>query len=238
MSGAVQSQFPRLRPVADVGVLVEFGESISEAVHARVLALDAALCTEGFPGFTESIPAFASILVGYDPLVVGAAAVSAHLSALMERPAGEQPEPRVHELPACFEEPFAPDLPDVAERCGLSTEAVVAAHLSGRYRVYMYGFAPGYAYLGGVPEEIQVPRKVSPLRGVPSGTLIVAGPQCLVTTITMPTGWWRIGRCPIPLLRPDATEPFRFALGDEVRFRRIDAAAFRVLSGAADQGPV
>ena len=225
-----ETAFPRIRPVADTGVLVEFGDQVSDAVHARVLGFDAALRMAPFAGFSESVPAYASVLVAYDPLAVGFAEVSAHVTGLLEAPAEVAAASRTHAVLACYEEPFSPDLASLAAQTGLSVEAVIAAHLAGHYRVFMYGFAPGFAYLGGVPLEIQVPRKTNPIRGVPAGSLIVAGPQCLVTTLVMPTGWWIIGRSPTRILRPDAEDPFLFAVGDQVRFERIDAATFDRLS--------
>ena len=87
----------------------------------------------------------------------------------------------------------------------------------------MYGFAPGYAYLGGVPDPIQVPRKPVPLRDVPAGSVIIAGPQCLITTLTMPTGWSIIGRSPTRVLTDDPDHPFLFDIGDRVMFERISA---------------
>ena len=91
---------------------------------------------------------------------------------------------------------LAPDLGAVANATGLTEEAVINAHLAGDYKVLMYGFAPGYAYLAGVAKAIQVPRKQSAVRDVPAGSVIIAGPQALVTTIIMPTGWSIIGRSP------------------------------------------
>jgi inhibitor of KinA len=88
----------------------------------------------------------------------------------------------------------------------------------------MYGFAPGYAYLTGVPDAIRRPRKAAPVRAVPAGSVIIAGGQCLVTTLTMPTGWWVIGRSPTRILTGEVQRPFLFDVGDRVRFRRISAA--------------
>src|SRR5690606_14886683 len=101
-----------------------------------------------------------------------------------------------------------------------------AAHLAGQYEVFMYGFAPGYAYLAGVPEAIRMPRKPTALRGVAAGSVLIAGPQCLVSTITMPTGWWNIGRSPTRILTDDPERPFLFDIGDRVRFRRIGRAEY------------
>jgi inhibitor of KinA len=114
-----------------------------------------------------------------------------------------------------------PDLDEVARRCGLSPEAVIAAHLGGDYQVALYGFAPGYAYLSGVPKAIALPRKEAAVRGVPAGSVIIAAGQCIVTTLTMPTGWWIIGHSPTVILDPQGARPFLFDVGDRVEFRRV-----------------
>ena len=90
----------------------------------------------------------------------------------------------------------------------------------------MYGFAPGYAYLAGVPQALHLPRKPTALRDVPKGRVIIAGPQCIVTTLTMPTGWWIIGASPAQILRTDPARAFLFDVGDTVRFRRISRADY------------
>jgi len=99
--------------------------------------------------------------------------------------------------------------------------------LQGDYHVRMYGFAPGYAYMAGVPIEIQVPRKPSAVRDIPAGSVLIAGPQCLVTTLIMPTGWSIIGRSPTRILTLDESAPFLFGVGDKVRFKRIDLAQYQ-----------
>ena len=94
----------------------------------------------------------------------------------------------------------------------------------------MYGFAPGYAYFAGVPEPLQLDRKPRPLRGIAAGSVMIAGPQCLVTTMIMPTGWWIIGRSPTRILTRiltgDTKRPFLFDVSDRVTFRRISPAEF------------
>jgi inhibitor of KinA len=135
------------------------------------------------------------------------------------------------EVEVCYDEPYGPDVGAVAERVGLSSEAVIEAHLGGDYKVFMYGFAPGYAYLGSVPPVLQLPRKTAPVRNVPAGSVIIAGPQCLVTTLTMPTGWWILGRSPTRILSPHAENPFLFDVGDRVRFKRVGLDVFEQTIG-------
>lgn len=224
MEPSAAPRHPLFRRIAEHSLLVEFGDRIDESIHAQVLQLDAALAQAPFAGFLEAIPAYAALLVRFDALVTDhAKAEAAVLQSGKQNTAVQQPS-SLREVLVCYEDGFAPDLAAVAEASGLSTEAVIAAHLSGDYKVYMYGFAPGYAYLAGVPKPIQHPRKASPVRGIPAGSVLIAGPQCLVSTLTMPTGWWIIGRSPTPILIDDPAHPFLFNVGDRVRFRRISRA--------------
>ena len=224
--------FPRFVPVADCGLLVEFGESVGGPAHDAVLALDRALAARPVPGQREVVPAYVNLIVVFDPALTDHDAVRAAVGDRLAHPPEGRSEGRLHEVPVCYDDDFGRDLAEVSERSGLAPEAVIAAHLAGDYAVHLYGFAPGYAYLAGVPDAIRLPRKAAPVRGVAAGSVIVAGPQCIVTTLTMPTGWWVLGRSPARILTGDAARPFLFDVGDRVRFRRIDRADFDRLAGA------
>jgi inhibitor of KinA len=216
--------WPRIRPVGDCGMLVEFGDRIDEVVHAKVLALDAAVSADPPAGLRETVPAYASVMLVYDPLLTDPESLGEALSERLNAATKPVAAPRYHFVPVCYEGEGAPDLAEAAAKLGLSTEALIAAHLAGDYKVYMYGFAPGYAFLGGVPEAIRLPRKPVPVRSRPVGSVMIAGPQCLVTTLPMPTGWWVIGLSPFRVLDLDGDRPFRFDPGDHVRFERIGLA--------------
>lgn len=220
---------PQYTAIADHALLVTFADEISEQAHAAVIALDNAIATSPPAGLIETVPALVNLLVSFDPITTDHVTVEARIRECLEdvdiqKVAGVQRRVQV-----CYEPPFAPDLETVAAVTGLSTDAVIKSHLDGDYHVLMYGFAPGYAYLSGVGEQIQVPRKPAPLRDVPAGSVIIAGPQCLVTTLTMPTGWSIIGRSPTPILTGNPSQPFLFDVGDRVTFERIDIVAFERL---------
>lgn len=225
MSGETGT-FPALRAVADHAILVELGETIRDDIHARVLALDAAIARDPFPGFIESIPAFASLFVDFDPLVTDFAAVRQTLEAMLASATTFEAPSQEREVLVCYDEEFGPDLTEVARRTGKTVEEAIAAHLAGDYRVYMYGFAPGYAYLAGVPADLRVPRKSAAIRDIAAGSVLIAGPMCLVTTLVMPTGWWIIGRSPTRILGEDENRPVLLDVGDRVRFKRISRAEY------------
>ena len=214
---------PALRPIADTGVLVEFADHIDDSIHQRVLNLDAAIHSKCIVGITELIPAYSSLFVGYDPLLADYEAVSDEITALLDVSSNTTIDARHWEIPVCYESEFAPDLPALAEQLELSTEEIITQHTAGRYKVYMYGFAPGYAYLGGVPDAIQIPRKPGPVMDIPVGSVMIAGPQSLITTVVMPSGWWVIGRtAQTPLQLQKAGEhPFLFNVGDTLEFTPV-----------------
>ena len=217
---------PQFRPVAERAVRVEFADQISEAAHQAVLSLDAQLAAAPFEGFVESVPAYVNLLVEFDCRVTDHAQVIAALKRQIGKGAMGQRPGQIRVVDVCYDTELGPDLAEVAHRAALSQDAVIAAHLAGDYRVFMDGFAPGYAYLGGLSDRLSLDRKPKPVRGVAKGSVIIAGRQCLVTTLVMPTGWWIIGRAPTQILTDDPVKPFLFDVGDQVRFRRISRAEY------------
>ncbi len=217
---------PRFTPVADGGLLVEFGSEISDEAHDAVGRLDLALADGSVVGLIEVVPAMVNLLVVFDPVTTDHAAIESTIRARVTSGAADPRATRRRTVQICYDESLAPDIAAVASACGMTIEQVIASHLAGEYCVFMYGFAPGYAYLAGVPQDIHVHRKPRPVRGVAAGSVIIAGPQCLVTTLEMPTGWSVIGRSPTRILLDDDDRPFLFDVGDEVVFERIDVATF------------
>ncbi len=214
----------RLVPVGDRALLVEFATQIGDAASRAVLTLDRALEAAMPDGVVEVVPAMTNALLLFDPVVTDHATLGAAVTQLLATASAELPDPQARRVQVCYDESLGHDLPAVAAACEMSVDAVIAAHLAGDYRVLMYGFAPGYAYLGGVAPAIQLPRKPAAIRGIPAGRVIIAGPQCIVTTFEMPAGWWVIGSSPTPVLDPAAEHPFLFDVGDRVVFERIDLA--------------
>ena len=210
--------FPLFRPVAEHGLLVEFGDRLDDACHAAVLRLDRALAATPFAGFAEAVPAYVNLLVRFDPLVTDHTRVKDALCALMARTTDAAAQGALRPVDVIYD---GPDLAEVAARSGLTVDQVIAAHLAGEYRVALYGFAPGYAYLAGLPDAIRLPRKEAAVRDVPAGSVIIAAGQCIVTTLTMPTGWWIIGHSPTMILDPAGPRPFLFDVGDRVQFRQV-----------------
>lgn len=215
---------PSFTPVAERGVLVGLADAAGPEALALICALDQALATAAVPGVTEVTPGLVNLMIQFDPLVTDHDRVIGAVQALFPLAEGAGAAPRVHDIPVCYDAALTPDLSAVAKARGMTEDAVAAAHLAGTYSVDMYGFAPGFAYLTGVPEAIRVPRKPAAVRDIPAGSVMIAASQSIVTTLKMPTGWSIIGRSPAQIMRDDTDRPFLFDIGDRVRFVRISRA--------------
>lgn len=226
------STFPRFSAVSDFAVLAEFGEKIDALAYKNVRHLDQRIAQRPFRGFVETVPALVNILVSFDPMVTNHSTVVEALNERLSEPDTANRERKTREVLVCYDGKFAADNRAIAYTKNVSTDYIADAHSSGDYEVMMYGFAPGYAYLSGVPESLHMPRKPRAVRDVTAGSVIIAGGQCIVTTLMMPTGWWIIGRSPTRILTGDEARPFLFDVADNVKFKKIDSREFDAIERA------
>jgi KipI family sensor histidine kinase inhibitor len=207
-----------IRPASDRSLLVAFGDSISVETHRQVFHLTRAL--EGVRGILNLHPAYASLLVEFDPRLRDHAQIE---TLVRERAGGELAgshgaESRLVKIPVRYGGEFGPDLADVARHSGLTPERVVEMHAGAEYLVYFLGFAPGFAYLGGLPAELATPRLSAPRKRVPAGSVAIGGNQTGVYPIESPGGWRIIGHTDAKLFDPSAAEPVLLRMGDRLRF--------------------
>lgn len=226
---------PRYLPAGESALVVEFGRTINPAIHDEVMALDAAIAQAALPSVNETVPTYRSLMIHFDPRRTTMEALIEAIADL-EAAALARTPPKRWRVPVCYDLPHAEDLSEVAERLGLAPERVVELHLNALCRVYMYGFAPGYTFLGGLPEALRIPRRTSPRAPAPPGSLLIAGGQGLIASIAMPTGWYVIGRTPVKVFDPRRERIFLADIGDEIAFERIDPAKFDILSREAEAG--
>jgi inhibitor of KinA len=226
----------RLLPAGESALVVEFGTAIDPALHDRVLALDAALAAETLDGVSETVPTYRSLMIHFEPRLWSHETLIDALRSLKVPAATAQVKPRHWIIPACYEPSCAEDLFEVAQTLSLPPERVAALHAGADYRVYMYGFAPGYVFLGGLPAELAISRRLSPRPPIPPGALLIAGGQALIANLSMPTGWYEIGRTPVKTFDVGRDPPVFLQAGDHVRFEPVDAAHFERLQQEADAG--
>lgn len=229
----------RFLPAGDCALVVELDDDIGAGLNRRLRALEWLLGEGRLAGVTETVPSFRSLLVYYDPEVIGydalCAAVETRIGQAAHTPA---PGARSIEIPCCYRDPaLGFDLQAVAARLGMNVESVIEAHTAVEYLVYFIGFAPGQPYLTGLPAPLAIPRLESPRTQTPAGAVGIGGTQCCIYSVQSPGGFWILGQTPVRLYDPEAATPILLEPGDRLRFRSIergeyDAIAVEVARGA------
>ncbi len=222
----------------DHAITVSFGNTIDAHLNQLVINLFDDLQANPIAGVTDLIPAYASLTIVYDIVVVRQngheqpasnwmkAEVERRLSAsnIAERPAGS-----LKRIPVCYDDTLAPDLDYVAATHDLTTREVIQLHTSEVYRVYMLGFLPGFPYLATVHPKIATPRKPKPRKLVPAGSVGIAGEQTGIYALPSPGGWQLIGQTPVQMFSASGTQPVSLSPGDQVQFYPISLPEFNRL---------
>jgi inhibitor of KinA len=224
------SEGARFQPASDQSLLITFGTEISLTAHQQVMKLIRLLQSEPVASVRNLHPAYCSVLVKFDGLRISHDEVEAILREYLARLEDvELPEPRVVEIPVCYGGEFGPDLDDVCALHGISPTQAIELHSSATYLVYFLGFVPGFAYLGGLPDELVAPRLAAPRRKVPAGSVGIAGNQTGVYPFATPGGWRLIGRTPIAMFRADREGLSLLSIGDRARFTPLSPERFAAL---------
>jgi KipI family sensor histidine kinase inhibitor len=217
-----RSRFPRIVPFGDAAVLILLGDRIEPETNRRVhrLARAAASLAEAERAFGQPVPGYASVLVPINPLRLEIDRAIDRLAPLVDSLASVGPGEagKLVEVPTRYGGENGPDLEEVAARHDLSRSQVIELHASVEYRVYMLGFAPGFAYLGRLPKAIATPRRATPRTSVPAGSVGIADDQTGIYPFETPGGWQLIGRTELRLWDVDHEPAALLAPGDRVRF--------------------
>lgn len=229
--------------LSERAITIVFGQGIDEITFDSVHQFNAQLNRLPFEGFISTVPAYASLTVFYDPLVVmhaqelqglnGFERVCNYLIELQQKSPliKKKKREQVH-LPVCYDEALAPDLAYVASYHNISPEELINLHSGAIYQVYMIGFVPGFAYLGGMPSILETPRKEIPRKQVLAGSIGIAGKQTGIYPLQISGGWQIIGCTPLQLFNIERSSPSLLEAGDEVLFEIIDLQEFKFLSGS------
>jgi inhibitor of KinA len=220
--GAGLASRARIDRMGEAALLLTLGDEVAPDVNDLVHRVAAELGPAGAAplGLGTPVPAYASVLLPFDPDVMSEAAARATIRAALRRaldgpPAA--PGPLV-EIPVWYGGRDGADLAEVADRTGRSEAEVVALHAGPEYRVFLVGFMPGFPYLGVVPEELALPRRATPRIQVPGGSVAIAGRQTGIYPSPTPGGWHLIGRTDAPVWDARRDPPALLAPGDRVRF--------------------
>lgn len=229
------AQYTEIYALNESSLTMVFGNTISEDLAEKVLLFDRAIHAAPFEGFMTTIPAYATLTVCYDPKIVfntlpgaesGYEKVARYLSTLTVGTLKQQNNRRKMAIPVCYGGEFGPDLDLVAAHCNLNREELISIHSAARYMVYMIGFVPGFAYMGGMDKRLATPRKEQPRSNVSAGSVGIAGGQTGIYSLDIPGGWQIIGQTPLRLFDAARPEPSLLKAGDELSFIPVSVKEF------------
>lgn len=221
----------------DSSVLIEFGQEISPKINARITALVHLMKAQHIEGVTDMIPAFASLLINYDPRVISYNMLRERLEKLLKLEVSEEASAaRVFEIPVCYGGEYGPDLQNIADHAGLTPQEVIDIHCSKDYLIYMLGFLPGFSYLGGLDERIHTPRLANPRIRIPAGSVGIGGSQTGIYPLDSPGGWQLLGLTPVKTYDPDREVPILFEAGDYIRFVPVTQDQFLEIKERVERG--
>jgi antagonist of KipI len=230
---------PLFRDVAEGAVLVEYPEDSEEQANRRAVAAARAIASRAPKGFSDAVPGARTLLVLFDPRKLA----RGRLAEEVRRGGGEGGGPadtrRALEIPVFYDaEPgTGPDLDELSRGAGLTREEFARRHAKAQYRVAFLGFAPGFPYMTGLPEELHAPRLATPRTRLPAGSVGIGGYFTGIYPEETPGGWRLIGRAPVRLFDAARNPPALLVPGDSVRVDPIGREEFerrRLLLERAD----
>ena len=193
---------PTVVHVGPRACLVEVGDAVAAAALASWVRAQELVVG-------EVVPAARSVLLdGVDP--VGVERLLAGWSGDLDVLQG----PLVR-IPVTY---AGPDLDRVAEHWGCTRAEVVDLHTSVELTATFTGFAPGFAYLAGMPADRAVPRLESPRPRVEPGSVALADTWCGIYPSASPGGWLIVGRTDVELWDVRRDPPALLSPGTRVRF--------------------
>ncbi len=136
-------------------------------------------------------------------------------------------ESRLIEIPVCYGGEYGADLESVCQMLNLTADELIEIHSSAEYRIEMLGFTPGFAYVGGLSPELNVPRLAKPRQRVEAGSVGITSGLTGLYALPGPGGWPLVGRTPMSLFSATSDQPFLLRTGMRVRFEAIDETMYR-----------
>jgi len=218
-------------------VTLHFGERIDLALVNPIQQAAQALRQQLGARLLDVVPSYTSIMLRYNLLKDDLASLMADVAPLLNNlstSTSSQLATNIIEIPIWYDAKVGPDLPRIAELAGITEQQVIELHSSQPYQVFAIGFAPGFAYLGEVPEQLAAPRLATPRIKVPAGSLGIADTQTALYPLASPGGWNLIGRTPLTLFDPKREPASLLNAGQQVKFRAIDFAEYQALGGQLD----
>lgn len=239
MSNA-ESAFPKIVTAGADAILVYLGEGIDPDVNGRVMALTNRVGNALGGKLYDLVPSYNSLMIYYNVLAISEDELRECVRKLIDElqqddyASGASKQSTLHTIEVYYDPSVGPDLERAADQTSLSIDDIIKMHTEQEYRVYAMGFAPGFAYLGELPEKLRLPRLDNPRTKIPAGSVAIAEAQTAVYPSESPGGWNIIGRTAETLYDPQADSISPMKVGDRVQFKAVSKDEFEQAGGSLE----
>lgn len=207
-------------------ILIEWPSEISKTILTDILDFKNAI--ENELQLKDCIVGYNSILLVYDFVIINSTTKINSLKELYQNKKSVKKQKNTHwKIPVCYDSIFGIDLEIISKELKLSSEEIIHIHTKETYTVYFIGFLPGFLYLGGLHEQIIIPRKATPRLIVPKGSVAIGGRQTGVYPNESSGGWNIIGNSPISFFDVQNHNPCFAKTGDTITFESISLEEFK-----------
>ena len=212
-----------IRPFGVHAILVEWPNEVQEAILNDILQFTSYLESNCLNvNKWEIVPSYNSVTLILREEPIDFNKLKERLGQwYLQRDKAQERQRYLWRLPVCYDLDFGIDLIEVSEKLQMSVAEVVQAHTEHVFTVYGIGFLPGFMYLGGLPQQLEVSRKTTPRLKVEKGAVGLAGKQTGIYPQESPGGWNIIGNCPVPMFNSKSNDPCFVNVGDKVQFYEI-----------------
>lgn len=227
----------RYQIAGDMAINVEFGSEIREDIFISVKALYQTIKARPIIGVIECVPTYRSLLIYYDLCLISYRQLLHKLKKYVQKlTVMKDLEKRIYHIPVCYGGEYGIDLEDVCEHVKLASDEVIRMHSSKKYLIYMLGFLPGFAYLGGLEESLITPRLQNPRTLIPAGSVGIGGNQTGIYPLASPGGWRLIGKTPVKLYDLSREHPILYEAGDYIQFYPITPEEYIDIEQQVERG--
>lgn len=206
-------------------ILVEWPADISQEIIQDIISFEGQV--KEIDAILDTIIAYNSLLIRYqNPIVDKELTISQLKNKYTTSSYVIKQDQFLWEIPVCYDASFGIDLEEIANKKKCSVTDIIRLHTETDYIVYFIGFQPGFLYMGGLHQNLHVPRKSNPRVRVDKGSVGIGGAQTGVYPQNSSGGWNIIGKSPLNFFNMKATNPCFAKSGDRIQFVAVDIHTF------------
>ena len=206
-------------------ILVEWPANISQEIIQDITSFERQV--KEIESILDTIIAYNSLLIRYkNPIIDNEIMISQLKKIYTASSYLIKQDQFLWQIPVCYDVSFGIDLEEIACKKKCSVAEIIRLHTEVDYLVYFIGFQPGFLYLGGLHQNLHVPRKSNPRVRVDKGSVGIGGSQTGIYPQNSSGGWNIIGKSPLNFFNMKASNPCFAKPGDRIQFVAVDLHTF------------